>query len=300
MGTRTAPDDTEVDGVPWVADALLATGTTLAVALVVAFVPQTVEPAAYGLALACGALVLLGRRARHLRTRHLRTRHGPPGDAATEVNPDHHLQSERLRIAADLHDVIAHNLSLAALHTQIATEAVGRNEDAARTALRHVDEATAATLHELRATVRVLRDAPAVVGHRDTLPAATGPAGLAALVEPARARGLTVTTRVDVPARSLDATIDAAAYRIVQESLANVLLHSGAERAVVRLAVADGRLRITVHDDGRGAAGRTNGAGIAAMHERATLLGGHLSAHDAPDGGFAVVADLPARLVVST
>ncbi|WP_277207250.1 sensor histidine kinase [Isoptericola croceus] len=227
---------------------------------------------------------------------------------------DQRLQAERMRIARDLHDVVGHNLSVVALHTGVASEAVGRNDDGARTALRHVREATSATLHELRATVKVLRrplhpdgaagsaqdrDEPGT-HHRETLPAATGPAGLAALVEPARASGLTVSTRVEVPTGSIDATVDAAAYRIVQESLTNVLRHSGARAALVRLAVTDGRLRIMVTDDGRGAGGAPGawpaGAGIDGMRERAYLLGGTLRAHDAPDGGFTVVADLPARL----
>ncbi|WP_407319635.1 histidine kinase [Isoptericola halotolerans] len=219
---------------------------------------------------------------------------------------DQRLQHERMRIARDLHDVVGHNLSVVALHTGVATEAVGRDDDAVRTALRHVRDATSGTLHELRATVRVLRrplhhtDVPAPtaqVTHRDTLPAATGPAGLAALVEPVRASGVRVSTRVDVPAGSIDATVDAAAYRIVQESLTNVLRHSGARSALVRLAVADGRLRLTVSDDGTGAGARAAaGAGIAGMAERAVLLGGSLRATDTPDGGFRVVADLPARL----
>lgn len=235
---------------------------------------------------------------------------------------DQRLQAERMRIARDLHDVVGHNLSVVALHTSVATEAVGRDDDAARTALRHVREATSGTLHELRATVKVLRrplhpgGAPGRVPdggpdrdtasrpgshHRGTLPAATGPAGLAALVEPARASGLAVSTRVEVPAGSIDATVDAAAYRIVQEALTNVLRHSGARSAHVRLAVVDGRLRITVSDDGTGAgtavaAGQSTGAGIAGMAERAALLGGTFSAADAPTGGFRVLAELPARL----
>ncbi len=227
---------------------------------------------------------------------------------------DQRLQAERMRIARDLHDVVGHNLSVVALHTSVATEAVGRDDDATRTALRHVREATSGTLHELRATVKVLRrplrpgggpgserDGRPGTHHRDMLPAATGPAGLAALVEPARASGLAVSTRVEVPAGSIDATVDAAAYRIVQEALTNVLRHSGARSAHVRLVVTDGRLRITVSDDGTGSGaaagtGQSTGAGIAGMAERAALLGGTFSAGDTPTGGFRVLAELPARL----
>jgi signal transduction histidine kinase len=211
-------------------------------------------------------------------------------------------QAERLRVAHDLHDVVGHHLSVVALHSSVASQAVGRDDDAARTALRHVQEATAGTLHELRATVQVLRRPDASEptephAARETLPAITGPVGLSLLVAPARTAGLEVNTWVDVPAGSIDAVVDAAAYRIVQESLANVLRHAGAVHAVVRLVVADGRLRVAVSDDGRGAArGAADGAGLASIRERASLLGGSLVAQDRDGGGFAVVADLPTRM----
>ncbi len=215
------------------------------------------------------------------------------------------IQAERMRLARDLHDVVGHNLSVVALHAGVASEALGRDDAAARTALEHVRAATSGTLHELRATVRVLRR-PA---DEDGDGAATSPAGLAgldALVAPARATGLDVGLDLDVPPGALDATVDAAAFRIVQESLTNVLRHSGAAHARVRAAVDRGRLHLEVTDDGRGTGGTVSGgrtgagagagAGIAGMRERAALLGGTLTAGDAPGGGFAVVAELPARL----
>jgi signal transduction histidine kinase len=210
---------------------------------------------------------------------------------------------EHLRIAHDLHDVVAHHLSMVALHSGVASAAVGRDDDAARTALRHVTEATAATLHELRATTLVLRAGTdpgtgPTAGSRGVLPAATGPAGLSSLVEPVRAAGVDVVTRVEVPAASIDASVDAAAYRIVQEALATMVRHGAARRAVVRLTVSEGRLRITVSDDGRGAAAERAGAdpGMVAVRERALALGGSLTVRDVPAGGLTVVADLPARL----
>ncbi|WP_366246662.1 sensor histidine kinase, partial [Cellulosimicrobium cellulans] len=154
-------------------------------------------------------------------------------------------------------------------------------------------------LRELRATVKVLRGpVPA-----DTPRGATSLAGLDALVRPARAAGLDVVLDVDVPPGALDGAIDAAAYRIVQESLTNVLRHADARSATVSAHVADGRLLLRVADDGVGTAARTDGAdehgagqGVAGMTERAALLGGRLEARDAPDGGFVVEAELPARL----
>lgn len=203
------------------------------------------------------------------------------------------LQAERLRIARDLHDVVGHNLSVIALHSGVAAEAVGRDDDAARGALEHVRQATSGTLHELRSTVRVLR---APVGDAAG-PAPTGLAGVEALAASARATGLAVDVAVHVPDGVLDGAIDAAACRIVQESLTNALRHAAASRVAVSARVDGDRLAIRVSDDGRGAGpALVPGSGIAGMRERAALLGGTLTTADAPGGGFVVAADLPVRL----
>jgi signal transduction histidine kinase len=202
------------------------------------------------------------------------------------------LQAERLRIARDLHDVVGHNLSVIALHSGVAAEAVGRDDDAARRALGHVREATSGTLHELRSTVRLLRGP---VGGPDSAP--TGLAGVDTLAASARAAGLVVDVELDVPAGTLDGAVDAAAYRVVQESLTNVLRHAAAGRVTVSAAAASARLALRVADDGRGAGpGLVPGTGISGMRERVALLGGTLTAGDAPGGGFVVAADLPLRL----
>ncbi|MFD2023901.1 sensor histidine kinase [Promicromonospora aerolata] len=205
------------------------------------------------------------------------------------------LQAERLRIARDLHDVVGHNLSVIALHSGVATEAVGRDDDAARGALEHVREATSGTLHELRSTVRVLRG-PAGAPAQDAV-APTGLAGVDALARSARATGLVVDVALDVPDDALDGAIGAAAYRVVQESLTNVLRHAAATRVTVSARAADDRLVVVVSDDGRGAGSAlVPGSGLSGMRERVTLLGGSVTAHDAPGGGFRVAADLPLRL----
>ncbi|GAB2479503.1 histidine kinase [Promicromonospora xylanilytica] len=200
------------------------------------------------------------------------------------------LQAERLRIARDLHDVVGHNLSVIALHSGVAAEAVGRDDAAARGALEHVREATSGTLHELRSTVRVLREPSGAA-------APTGLAGVDTLARSARAAGLVVDVTLDVPDGALDGAIDATAYRVVQESLTNVLRHASATRVTVSARVAEDRLALRVTDDGRGAgAGLVPGSGLSGMRERVTLLGGGLTAGDAPGGGFLVAADLPLRL----
>ncbi|MFB7796751.1 sensor histidine kinase [Isoptericola sp. NPDC056134] len=203
------------------------------------------------------------------------------------------LQAERLRIARDLHDTVGHHLSVVALHAGVADEAVGRDDDAARDALARVREAASGTLDELRATVKVLRERAPDAAPRGAL----GLAGLDGLVAPLRATGVDVEVVDAVAPGALSDAIDAAAYRIAQEALTNVLRHADARHVRVEADVDDGRLRLSVTDDGRGsAAGAGPGTGVAGMRERAGLLGGTLIAGDAPGGGFAVVADLPATL----
>ncbi len=203
------------------------------------------------------------------------------------------LQAERLRIARDLHDTVGHHLSVVALHAGVADEAVGRDDDAARDALARVREAASGTLDELRATVKVLRDPAPDAAPRGAL----GLAGLDGLVAPVRAAGVDVEVVDAVAPGALSDAIDAAAYRIVQESLTNVLRHADARHVRVEARVDDGHLRLAVTDDGRGSGTAPGaGAGLAGMRERAGLLGGTLTAGDAPGSGFAVVADLPATL----
>lgn len=227
---------------------------------------------------------------------------------------DRRLEAERVRIARDLHDVLGHHLAVVALHANVAGEAVGRDDDAARSALGQVGDAASAALRELRTTVKVLRGPLP-----DAVPrGSTSLAGLDVLVRPASATGLDVELDVDVPPGALDGAIDAAAFRIVQESLTNVLRHADARRAAVSAHVVDGRLLLRVADDGVGhrargddrtrATGPTEtgrvpaatdvgaGQGIAGMVERAALLGGRLEAGHGARGGFVVSADLPARL----
>jgi signal transduction histidine kinase len=187
-------------------------------------------------------------------------------------------------------------MSVISVHSGVAGEAVGHDDDAARAALERIREATSATMRELRATVKLLRNP------EEPERGASGLAGVEDLARAARQAGLEVDVDVRVPPGALDGAINAAAYRIVQESLTNVLRHASARRAVVAAEVRGARLRVQVSDDGAGS-GRGDGArsggggqGIPGMRERAALLGGSLEAGNRDGGGFAVVADLPVRL----
>lgn len=205
------------------------------------------------------------------------------------------LQEERMRIARDLHDLVGHTLSVIAVHGNVAAEAIGRDEEGARRAVAQIGEVTSATMRELRATVKVLRS-PGAEPERG----AVGLSGVVQLADSAREAGLTVEVDLDVPDGGLDAAVEAAGYRIVQESLTNVLRHSGATRATVRGRVHDGLLELVVTDDGRGSPGEVRpGAGLAGMTERAGVLGGQVSFGPVTGGGFEVHATIPARVTLS-
>jgi signal transduction histidine kinase len=200
------------------------------------------------------------------------------------------VQAERLRIARELHDVIGHSITVIALHADVAREALGRSDDEARRALRHIRATSSETMRELRATVKLLRspgeEPPQLTIH--------GLAQLDALVERARAGGLRVELRRADGAGALPASVDAAAYRIIQEALTNVLRHAGASEVAIALAVDERALRLKVANDGGVVASPLRwGAGIAGMTERARALGGTLTAEPRPEGGFVVQASLP-------
>ena len=200
------------------------------------------------------------------------------------------MQSERVRIARDLHDTIGHTLSVASLHTSVAAEA--EDPDDRTAALERVRGATSEALRELRRTVKVLREEPA----DETTPGPASALGLASVttvVEAARAAGLDVDVAVSVDPASLPRAVDAAAFRIVQESMTNVLRHSAAAAARVSARVSGDELIVRIVDDGHGgSADPEPGAGIRGMRERAGLLGGSLEAGPTAEG-FTVTAHLP-------
>lgn len=220
------------------------------------------------------------------------------------------LQAEKAGIARDLHDTIGHTMSVIAVHSSVASEAVGHDDEATARALEQIHSAASATLRELRSTVKLLRSPGADPTERSSI----GLAGIPQLIAAARDAGVEVTARIDVDPHELDTTIDAAAYRIVQESLTNVLRHSGARHAAVEARLRNGALELRIADDGRGAptgappgtgaaaepgaehGAAVGGRGLQGMAERAGLLGGTLTAGTRDGGGFEVRATLPRRL----
>ncbi|MGI5168731.1 sensor histidine kinase [Spirillospora sp. CA-253888] len=212
---------------------------------------------------------------------------------------------ERLRIARELHDAVGHNISMINVQAGTALHRMAADPGRAEAALAVIKDASRQTLRELRATLGVLRqvdeDAPV-----------RPPGGLARLAELARhaeLAGLAATVRVRGEARPLQADLDLAAYRILQESITNVVRHAGSGTVRVLVDYGATALGLEVEDDGApdgsGAPGRTDvphgdggatatgGSGITGMRERARALGGALDAGPRPGGGFRVRARLP-------
>ena len=207
------------------------------------------------------------------------------------------VDAERMRIARELHDVVAH--SMAMINVQATAASLQLADDPARVsdALQAIRRASKSGLRELRAILEVLRQV-------DGGGAGEGPAvpvpdlrGLQALADATSAAGTPTTLRADGDVMSLPPPVALAAYRIVQESLTNVVRHAGPASATVTLAQEDGHLIVEVVNDGAAAHARFGdgaGTGLAGMRERAVALGGTLEAAARPDGGFRVHAELPA------
>ncbi|MEV5437521.1 sensor histidine kinase [Streptomyces sp. NPDC052682] len=195
---------------------------------------------------------------------------------------------ERLRIARELHDVLAHSISVINVQAGVGLALLDSDPEQARTALTTIKAKSKEALGEVRQVLDTLRapgDAPrAPAPGLDRLPE---------LVEQAASAGLTVEVRGQPP--RLAPGTDLAAFRIVQEALTNVVRHSGSRHARVHLDHDDRALRLRIDDDGpaTGADAGGSGNGLAGMRERAAALGGTVEAGPRPDGGFRVLATLP-------
>ncbi|WP_037919044.1 sensor histidine kinase [Streptomyces xanthophaeus] len=201
---------------------------------------------------------------------------------------------ERLRIARELHDVLAHSISVINVQAGVGLALLDSDPEQARTALTTIKAASKEALGEVRQVLDTLR-AP---GEAPRTPA-PGLDRLSELVEQAATAGLTVEVTVEGQPRRLPPGVDLAAFRIVQEALTNVVRHSGARTARVRLVWQPRDLELHVADGGpaTGAPSGGSGTGLVGMRERASALGGSIEAGPRPEGGFAVVARLPVQAV---
>lgn len=221
-----------------------------------------------------------------------------------EQEAQRRVDAERLRIAREVHDTVAHAIAIINVQAGVTAHVLDKRPGQARETLRTIEQTSARALRELRTTLDMLTDtadgdgrAPAPgLGHVDELTAG------------ARRAGLEVTVQTTGEARELPSALDIAAYRILQESITNVIRHVGPTRLRIGLHYGDHELVISVADDGRGATpaginvvpsppgpqpGNGSGRGIPGMRERCELLGGSLTAGPQPGGGFTVLATLP-------
>jgi MYXO-CTERM domain-containing protein len=208
----------------------------------------------------------------------------------TRLEQERQATQARLSIARELHDVLAHSLSMINVQSSVALELLADQPERAGPALAAIKDASRQAISDVHSLVTALRADAA----KPTAPT-PGIADLDGLVGTARATGLAVTTAVQGERRPLPTVIDVAAARIVQESLTNVVRHSTAENAKVTVTYGADELTVAVDNDGRplNAGPSSGGSGITGMRERARALGGDLSVRRHPGGGFSVLASLP-------
>ncbi len=210
--------------------------------------------------------------------------------SAAEERARRAADDERLRIARELHDIVGHSLAVIAVQAGVGRQLMASDPSQAGEALEHISRLSRSSLAEVRAVVATLHE-----GEPSYRPA-PGLDELPALVEATRSATLDVTLLAASSAsEEVPRQVGAAAYRIAQEALANVVRHARATSASVTLSATGGLVELVVRDDGTGpATGATDGGhGIAGMRARAEALGGSLAAGPDPSGGYVVTARLP-------
>jgi signal transduction histidine kinase len=222
-------------------------------------------------------------------------------DKADRLEREHEKQAElavageRARIARELHDVVAHNVSVMVVQAAAARRMIDRDPAKATEALGSVEQTGREALKEMRRMVGMLGK-----DEQEGLALAPQPSveELDWLVERAREAGLDVDLTIEGDKKRLESSVDLSAFRIVQEALRNTLKHAGPARAHVKLSYGAHDVVVDVRDDGRGVGpppnnGTPTGHGLVGMRERVAMLGGEIEAGYRKDGGFGVHAKLP-------
>jgi signal transduction histidine kinase len=259
--------------------------------LVLAVGTQTLFEASLAAALLLLAVALRNRRAWMAEVQARLER----AELEREREAERGVEQERIRIAREMHDVLAHTIAVIGVQAGVAAEALADSPAAARAALRTIREKSREAMTEIRATVGVLREP------REDAPTSPAPglSQLEELVGAAAGQEVQVEVSVSGAERSLPPVVDLTAYRIVQEALTNVLRHAAATLVRVGIRYEPDALVVQVDDNGVGTGNGTSageaGYGLTGMRERATAVGGRLEARTAPgaSGGFRVRAWLP-------
>lgn len=289
-----------VFGRRWIAHAVLVAGYVVAISV---HVPGWSAPsgasetglAAWFLVLATGAEIVRARRL---------ARRAQAAELASEAQARREQAlrragEERLWIARDLHDVLAHQLALITVQANAGLALLPRDPEGTAQALTAIKDAGNSALGELRSVLDLLRAPDAVPAAHRPSPRISRAQDLAELLDAARAAGLSVAADVADALPDLPTPVDQAAYRIAQEAVTNAIRHAGTgTNLVLRLTCTADQLELTVTDDGAGHPGSQTaggGNGLPGMRERVTALGGSLTARPLPDGGYRVAAKLPIR-----
>ena len=281
--------------------------TTVIVAAVITAVALCVAPWAHGDTLAAGGIISrfvavglavalglwLRARADYVTGLHERAERL---EREQELMAQHSVAEERLRIARELHDVVAHNVSLMVVQAQ-ALAATGDRDHEQQTALTRMADLGREALSEMHRMLGVLRVQNAGAPEREPNP---GVGDLERLIGRTREAGLEASLVIEGPVRELPPGIGLSVYRIVQEALTNVIRHAAARHAVVTLSYSADALGVTVLDDGVGSPAGVNGSsgghGLVGMRERVALFGGRLeTGQRAEAAGYRVHASLPVR-----
>jgi signal transduction histidine kinase len=203
------------------------------------------------------------------------------------------VTAERLRIARDLHDLVAHSIGVIAIQAGVGARVINTQPAEARSALDAIEKTSRETLSGLRHMVTALRGADSTPGDGSAPLAPTpGLVDIERLAATIGEAGVRVDLRWHGERRPLPPEVDLAAYRVVQEALTNVVRHAGTDRATVVIELTGDEVRLEITDEGRGGTGDP-GFGLLGMRERVGLLHGELTAGPGPRGGFRVQARLP-------
>ncbi|MGH2599923.1 MAG: sensor histidine kinase [Dehalococcoidia bacterium] len=221
-----------------------------------------------------------------------RREHAREAERTASEEARRRASEERLHIARELHDVLAHHISLINVQAGVGLHLMEKRPEQARIALTAIEHASREAIGELRSVLNILGQ-PGEQAPRAPAPSLTR---LDGLVSQALAAGVRVDTEVEGAPRPLPASVEAAAFRIIQEALTNVVRHARATRATVRVQYGEHDVTVQIDDDGDGRAPKTapeGGNGIPGMRERAHALGGEFDAGRLPNHGFRVRARLP-------
>jgi signal transduction histidine kinase len=201
------------------------------------------------------------------------------------------VAQERARLARELHDVVAHGLSIVVLQSRGARHALHTDRDAAARAMHDIEQVARRALVDMRHLLNLLRDDGN--GRAEAREPQPGLDRLDELVEPIRRTGLDVDVRIEGDQRPLTRGLDVSLYRIAQESLTNVLRHSDARHVMLAVRWLGETMELEISDDGHDSPTTGSGHGLIGMRERVEVLGGTLIAGPQPTGGFTVRARLP-------